>query len=596
MNNNYNSCVEGCDIPSTPNDLKILVKHLKREVDELVKNTEAKLLIHDGKIAELCKYLKDNLSNTIRCLIDSMQLSGELDNILVDALNDIILDTVGIRFKPLTGIENASYNTREFNSLVNNLLTKLINSNNSDQKVKWSIPTINITIPAGEYYFDSMDIVQGLNLKGAGKNVTIIHLLNPAKIKYVYQQTLANGVGNITIKDIFFYGNHEKSINCFEPAYNENTGRYAHLIYSTIYNCSFYGFNEVFKILGYNNSIYNNTFNWCNRCMMIYGYDGVKAVGGDWNIYSNSANNIKEFITSTFSSLIHAHDNWAYQGLGSYINLLGWNRGSVIENNRLEDTTTPITIHGGSIVSYYGEVYQKISNTAGSIKDSTWNKLTGFDSKFIEPYEEGNSYNILQAIAIMVRNNNFHTCKNEAIILNGGQYITIQDNYSGNYVKLSTNISDCQGLKYHNNMNIEYTPNFYDDYRDWKAINSFNLQRSFSVGTPENFMNISYATSSPHGINFRINDKINAFKVLNNGGVYLMNNAKVVQLATGSNSTKVTMDCINTQTVVIFPRNKATAEWYSNNIANVYAECGNGNIAITHPNTSETLTFNVIVI
>lgn len=67
-----NTCVEGCSLPSSPNDLKVLVYQLKKEVYNLATKTEAKLLTHDGKIAELCKYVKDNLSNTIRCLLESM--------------------------------------------------------------------------------------------------------------------------------------------------------------------------------------------------------------------------------------------------------------------------------------------------------------------------------------------------------------------------------------------------------------------------------------------------------------------------------------------------------------------------------------------
>ena len=421
-------------------------------------------------------------------------------------------------------------------------------------------------------------------------------MLKPANVKYLYKQTLANGVGNVCISDIFFYGNDEKSINCFEPLFNESTGRYAHLIYANIHDCAFYGFNEVFKLIGYNNSIHHNTFSWCNRCFMIYGYDGKGNVGGDWEIYSNSANNIKEFITSLFSSLIHAFDNWCYQGLGKYINLIGWNRGSIIEGNRLEDTTTPIHIHGGELVKYNDEVYLKVSKQAGDITGGTWVKNTDFDINFIEPYKESKAYNILQAIAIMIKGNNLHTTSEEAIILKGGQYITIQDNFSGNYVKLSTNISDCQGLKYHNNMNIEYEPNFYDDYQDWKAINSFNVFRSLTVGTKDNFLNMCYSTASPRGINFRLNDKTNAFRVLENGGMYLMNNAKVVNLTTDSPNTVVEMDSINSQSVVIFPRNSSSAKWYKENMEHIYAECGNGNIAITHPKTSESIAFNVIII
>ena len=52
--NNLNNRVEGCSLPSTPNDLKIIVNQLKREVEELSKTTEAKLLCHDGKLAEMC--------------------------------------------------------------------------------------------------------------------------------------------------------------------------------------------------------------------------------------------------------------------------------------------------------------------------------------------------------------------------------------------------------------------------------------------------------------------------------------------------------------------------------------------------------------
>lgn len=46
---NINNCVEGCDLPSTPNDIKILIKQLKREVKELIETTNAKLLRHDRK-------------------------------------------------------------------------------------------------------------------------------------------------------------------------------------------------------------------------------------------------------------------------------------------------------------------------------------------------------------------------------------------------------------------------------------------------------------------------------------------------------------------------------------------------------------------
>lgn len=87
---NLNSCVEGCDLPSTPNDMKILLKNIKVDIKKLMTETEAKLLCHDGKIAELCMYIKNNLSNSIRCLLDSMEESGELDRIIKDAIDSLI--------------------------------------------------------------------------------------------------------------------------------------------------------------------------------------------------------------------------------------------------------------------------------------------------------------------------------------------------------------------------------------------------------------------------------------------------------------------------------------------------------------------------
>lgn len=42
---NINNCGEG--LPSSSNELKVLLMQLKREVESLMKTTEAKLLCHD---------------------------------------------------------------------------------------------------------------------------------------------------------------------------------------------------------------------------------------------------------------------------------------------------------------------------------------------------------------------------------------------------------------------------------------------------------------------------------------------------------------------------------------------------------------------
>ncbi len=43
-----------------------------------------------GKIAELCKYIKDNLSNSIRCLLANMEESGDLEKIIADVVMQLM--------------------------------------------------------------------------------------------------------------------------------------------------------------------------------------------------------------------------------------------------------------------------------------------------------------------------------------------------------------------------------------------------------------------------------------------------------------------------------------------------------------------------
>lgn len=53
-----NSCVEGCDLPSTPNGISMLLKQIKEEIKDLVTNTEAKLLLHDRKNSRVMQIFK----------------------------------------------------------------------------------------------------------------------------------------------------------------------------------------------------------------------------------------------------------------------------------------------------------------------------------------------------------------------------------------------------------------------------------------------------------------------------------------------------------------------------------------------------------
>lgn len=78
-----------------PKDVtEVIIHQIKRQVDELMKETTATLLMQNGKIAELCQYIKENLSGTLGELFDSMKLSGELTEIITDVVLADIIDKI----------------------------------------------------------------------------------------------------------------------------------------------------------------------------------------------------------------------------------------------------------------------------------------------------------------------------------------------------------------------------------------------------------------------------------------------------------------------------------------------------------------------
>lgn len=74
------------------NEMEILYRELKREMDALVDDTNLRILVLDGKIADAVVYLKTNLTNEIRLLLETMDKTGELDSLISEFLiNDITL-------------------------------------------------------------------------------------------------------------------------------------------------------------------------------------------------------------------------------------------------------------------------------------------------------------------------------------------------------------------------------------------------------------------------------------------------------------------------------------------------------------------------
>ena len=63
-----------------------LVLKLIREVETLSKDTNARLLMQDGKIAKCCTYIEENLSDSLSELLNVLKSSGELDDIINHAI------------------------------------------------------------------------------------------------------------------------------------------------------------------------------------------------------------------------------------------------------------------------------------------------------------------------------------------------------------------------------------------------------------------------------------------------------------------------------------------------------------------------------
>lgn len=146
-----NNCCGGESLPSYNNELEVLVRQLKREVKKLIQTTEAQLLCQNKKIDETMVYIKNNLSNAIRNLLDSMLESGEIE----DMLKSIILDNVNTLqseiddLKDITTINtsNIVINTNDIalnKSAINNINNQLLNKADKQDKMvvigdSWSI-------------------------------------------------------------------------------------------------------------------------------------------------------------------------------------------------------------------------------------------------------------------------------------------------------------------------------------------------------------------------------------------------------------------------------------------------------------------------
>lgn len=144
----------GVNLPSCDNEIEILVRQLKKEVAKLMQTTQAKLLCQDKKIAETMVYIKNNLSNALRTLLESMLESGQLEDLITGVVsNQIALLEADVEKLNIDMTQVKSQLTSNTNDIINLKGQKLEFTKVSDDNIDSKFLNIDFTT---DYYEDSI--------------------------------------------------------------------------------------------------------------------------------------------------------------------------------------------------------------------------------------------------------------------------------------------------------------------------------------------------------------------------------------------------------------------------------------------------------
>lgn len=144
------NCCGGESLPSYNNELEVLVRQLKREVKKLIQTTEAQLLCQNKKIDETMVYIKNNLSNAIRNLLDAMVESGQLD----DIIKEVIDESIELLEGQVENLNNEMTNVKsQISTLNSDIIKKIEFKEYEDSEVNSKFQNIEVST---EYANDSI--------------------------------------------------------------------------------------------------------------------------------------------------------------------------------------------------------------------------------------------------------------------------------------------------------------------------------------------------------------------------------------------------------------------------------------------------------
>lgn len=205
------NCCGGINLPSHDNELEILVRQLYKEVQELMKTTTAKLLCQDKKIAETMVYIKNNLSNALRILLNSMLESGQLEDLItgvvansievlendVEALQNDMLQVKAQQTTNTNDIVNLKGNKLEVESYSeDNIFSKFLNAEFSCEYINDSI--VYITKIKN---IDKLSVLPTNGVPSADVYLNRTDIMNYAKLHDDYDLYINGGMSGIYIFD-----------------------------------------------------------------------------------------------------------------------------------------------------------------------------------------------------------------------------------------------------------------------------------------------------------------------------------------------------------------------------------------------------------
>lgn len=259
-------CNIKCPFVSGDNKYDVLIGQLNRETEELKKTATAKSLMYENKLNELCLYIKNNLSNELRLLFDTMKVSGELEHLITET---VLQDVKALNFRT-EGI----INIKEFGAMGNGQCddTRAIQTAIDyaiEKKYALYIPVGMFKVTSTLYLKDTINIYGDGQSTQTQEKSTILFAVGDKNIPLFKEAEGVTQLGRCTFNNVSFMrsrtANDGRNENEF--AYGKSGVCIGFLLNeSSLNRCTFVGFGAVCERAGITDFI-DCDFVYCNHIL-----------------------------------------------------------------------------------------------------------------------------------------------------------------------------------------------------------------------------------------------------------------------------------------------------------------------------------------